>query len=110
MPTPDPPAVLGATPRNGTRNVLRSIRLRLTFSVPMAGISTRTITLLDLSRGRRVDIRTSYSASSRVATISPTTRLAANHSYRILISGVTSAGGGIPLRRSFALTFRTGYR
>jgi subtilisin family serine protease len=109
-PTPDPPAVLGATPRNGTRNVPRSTRPRLTFSVPMAGISARTITMLDLSRGRRVGIRISYSASSRMATISPTTRLAANHSYRILVAGVTSAGHGIPLRRTFALTFRTGYR
>ncbi len=109
-PAPAPPSVLATTPHNGTRNVPRSTRPRLTFSVPMAGISTRTITLIDLSRGRRVGIRISYSASSRVATISPTIRLAANHSYRILIAGITSATGAIPLQRSVAVTFRTGYR
>ncbi|MGZ8514461.1 MAG: S8 family serine peptidase [Candidatus Limnocylindrales bacterium] len=110
--TPNPivPAVLGATPRNGTRNVLRSIHPRLTFSVAMRGVSTRTITMLDLSRGRRVAIRISYSASTGLATIIPTVRLAANHSYRILVTGITSVSGDIPLSRTFAVTFRTGYR
>ena len=54
-PTPLPPSVLGTNPRNGTRNVSRSTQPRLTFSVAVTGISTRTITMLDLSRGRRVD-------------------------------------------------------
>jgi subtilisin family serine protease len=112
IPTPVPaaPVVLAATPRNGTRNVARSTRPRLTFSVPMAGISSRTITLIDLSLGRHVRFRISYSASSGVATISPTVRLGANHSYRVIVGGITSAAGGIPLRRTYALTFRTGYR
>ena len=109
-PTPPRPTVLGATPRNGTRNVLRSIRPRLTFSVPMAGVSTRTIRMLDLSRGRWVAIRIGYSALTRVATVSPTVRLAANHSYRILVTGITTASDGIPLARTFSVTFRTGYR
>jgi subtilisin family serine protease len=115
-PTPVPtaapvvPSVLSTTPRNGTRNVLRSVRPRLTFSIPIAGISLRTITMVDLSRGRRVGIRISYSASSRLATIRPLLRLAANHSYRIVVSGITSASGGPALRPTVAVTFRTGYR
>jgi subtilisin family serine protease len=104
------PSVLSTTPRNGARNVVRSVRPRLTFSVPVTGISTRTITMIDLSRGRRVAIRISYSAASRLATIRPLVRLAANHSYRILVAGVRSAGGGPALRQTAALTFRTGYR
>ena len=64
----------------------------------ITGISTRTFTMIDLSRGRRVVIRISYSASSHIATIKPTARLAANHSYRILVDGITSVGGGLPLR------------
>jgi serine protease len=104
------PSVLSTTPRNGTRNVLRSVRPRLTFSVPIAGISIRTITMIDLSRGRRVGIRISYTASSRLATIRPLVRLAANHSYRILVAGITSASGGPALGRTVAVTFRTGYR
>ena len=109
-PAPGAPSVLTASPRNGTRNVLRSTWPRLTFSVPMAGISTRTITLIDLSRGRRVAIRVSFNTSGRLVTVIPTARLGANHSYRIVVSGITSASEGVPLSRAFAVTFRTGYR
>jgi subtilisin family serine protease len=121
-PTPDPtigpaptpeqivPTVTAASPRNGTRNVVRSIRPRITFSVPMTAISTRTIRMKDLSLGRWVTIRVSYSASSRVATIIPSARLAANHSYRVTVGAVVTASGGTPLVRPFVFTFRTGYR
>jgi serine protease len=109
-PTPDVPAVIASTPRNGSRNVLRSARPRLTFSVPVTGISARTITMIDLSLGRRVPAGISYSASSLVATITPTTRLAAGHSYRIIVGAITSANGGLPLARTFILTFRTASR
>jgi len=107
---PAAPSVLAATPRNGTRDVSRSTRPRLTFSVPIAGISVRTVTMTDLSRGRRVTIRISYSASRGVATISPTVRLAGNHSYRIIVRGITSATSGLPLSSAYTVTFRTGYR
>jgi serine protease len=113
-PVPSPelivPAVTAASPRNGSRNVLRSVRPRITFSLPMTSISTRTIRMKDLSRGRWVTIRVSYSASSRVVTITPTTRLAANHSYRITVGAVLTASGGTPLSRPYIFTFRTGYR
>jgi hypothetical protein len=45
-----------------------------------------------------------------VATVRPTVRLAANHSYRIQVSGIASASSDIPLGRTFTVTFRTGYR
>jgi subtilisin family serine protease len=104
------PSVTASSPRNGARSVIRSVRPRITFSVPMAGVSTRTITMKDLSRGRWVTIRVSYSASTRTATILPATRLAANHSYRITVARVLSANEGTPLVRPFIFTFRTGYR
>ena len=110
LPTPLPPSVLSTTPHNGARNVLRTTRPQLTFSMPIAGVSTRTVTLIDLSRGRRVLIRVSYSASSRLATIRPVVRLEANHSYRVLIAGIASASGGPSLRQTAVVTFRTGYR
>jgi hypothetical protein len=112
VPTPEPivPRVTVASPRNGARNVLRSVRPKITFSVPMASISTQTIRMKDLSRGKWVTIRISYSSSTRVATITPTIRLAANHSYRITVGAVLTASGGTPLSRPFIFTFRTGYR
>jgi hypothetical protein len=64
----------------------------------------------DLSRGRWVTIRVSYSSATRVATITPVTRLVANHSYRITVGQVIAASGGTPLARPFVFTFRTGYR
>jgi hypothetical protein len=45
-----------------------------------------------------------------VATITPLSRLAANHSYRITVWRVLSASGRTPLSRPFVFTFRTGYR
>jgi subtilisin family serine protease len=112
VPTPAPivPAVTAASPRNGTRTVLRSVRPRITFSVPMTSISTSTIRMKDLSSGRWVTIRVSYTASTRVATITPSTRLASNHSYRVTVGAVVTASSGTPLSRAYIVTFRTGYR
>jgi hypothetical protein len=104
------PAVTGSSPRNGSRSVARSIRPEITFSVPMIGVSTRTIRMKDLSRERWVAIRVSYSASTRIATIIPAARLAADHSYRITVGPVVAASGGALLSRPFIVTFRTGYR
>jgi len=113
-PVPSPvlivPSVTASSPRNGTRSVVRSVRPRITFSVPMVGVSTRTITMKDLSRGRWVTIRVSYNATTRTATVLPASRLAANHSYRITVGRVLSANEGTPLGRPFVFTFRTGYR
>lgn len=121
-PTPDPsldpvpesilvvPSITGASPHNGSRSVIRSARPRITFSVPMIGVSTRTITMKDLSRGRWVTIRVSYGASTRTATILPAVRLAPNHSYRVTVARVQSASQGAALDRPFVFTFRTGYR
>lgn len=112
VPTPGlvSPAVTASSPRNGTRSISRSVRPRITFSIPTRGVSTATIRMKDLSRGRWVAIRVSYSASTRVATIVPVSKLAANHSYRITVGRVLAAEGGTSLERPFVVTFRTGYR
>ena len=104
------PAVTASSPRNGARSVVRSIRPRITFSVPIVGVSARAITMKDLSRGRWITIRVSYSAATRSVLITPTTRLAANHSYRITVDHVLAANAGTPLSRPFIATFRTGNR
>lgn len=113
LPTPEVivPSVTASSPRNGQRSVVRSVKPRISFSVPVIGVSRSTIRMKDLSSGRWVSIRVAYSAATRTATISPSTRLAANHSYRITVGvGVTTSNGGTPLARPFVVTFRTGYR
>ena len=77
--------------------------------MPVTGISDRTILLTDVTTGRRVAIRLAYSASTQTVTLTPLTRLAANHSYRVTAtSNVTATAGGLHLPETFTATFRTG--
>jgi subtilisin family serine protease len=110
-PVPVSPRVTSVTPRTGSGSVPRSSHSHLTFSVPVKGITDRTILLTDITTGRRVPIRLAYNATTRIVTLTPVTRLAANHSYRITVtSGVAASVGGLRLRGSFTATFRTGAR
>ena len=110
-PTPATPMVTSVTPRTGTRSVARSSQPHVAFSVPVTGISDRTILLTDTTTGRRVPVKVAYAASTRTATLTPASRLAASHSYRISVtSGVAAAIGGLHLRATFTATFRTGTR
>jgi hypothetical protein len=110
-PAPVSPTVTSVTPRTGSRSVTRSSYSHITFSVRVTGITDRTILLTDITTGRRVPIRLAYSATTRTVTLTPVTRLAANHSYRIsATSGVTASVGGLRLRATFTATFRTGAR
>ena len=89
----------------------RSSHSHITFSVRVKGITDRTILLTDITTGRRVPIRLAYSATTRTVTLTPVTRLAANHGYRISVtSGVAALVGGLRLRATFTATFRTGTR
>jgi hypothetical protein len=76
----------------------------------VTGISNRTIILTDISLGRRVTIRVTYSGATRTATLTPSTRLTANHGYRISVTNGVAAIGGWHLVDTFTATFRTGLR
>ena len=110
-PAPVSPTVTSVTPRTGSRSVTRSSHSHITFSVGVKGITDRTILLTDVTTGHRVLIRLAYSATTRTVTLTPVTRLATNHSYRITVtSGVAASVGGLRLRATFTATFRTGVR
>ena len=113
-PLPSPvhvaPTVTATTPHNGQRSVTRSVRPTATFSTPVRGVSTRTVTMKDLSSGRWVRVRVAYLVASRRVVVTPVSRLAANHSYRITVFSAVAALGGRSLARPFVFTFRTGYR
>jgi subtilisin family serine protease len=109
-PVPITPMVTASSPRNGQRSVSRSVHPFATFSVPVVGLSTRTVRMKDLSTGRWVRIRVAYVAASRRVVVTPASRLAANHSYRITVSSTVTALGGRSLVRPISFTFRTGYR
>ena len=110
-PAPVNPTITNVTPGTGARNVARSLRPRVTFSVPVTGISARTVVVADLTTGRSVPIRLAYSTSTRTVTVTPLTRLAATHTYRVSVTtAIAAASGGLRLRRTFTATFRTGAR
>ena len=110
-PAPARPTVTRVTPRTAATGVGRSFNPRVTFSVPVDGISIRTVILTDLNRGTRVSARVTYSATTRTATLIPSARLLANHRYRISVTrGVTATTGGPRLAVTFTTTFRTSLR
>lgn len=110
-PPPVSPRVTRVAPRTASTRVARSYHPRVTFSVPVTGISNRTVILTDLTRHRRVRARVTYSAATRTATLIPSLRLIANHRYRVSVTGgVAAAVGGRHLAATFSTTFRTGRR
>jgi subtilisin family serine protease len=110
-PAPVSPRVTGISPGSASPSVSRSFHPRITFSVPVTGVSIRTVILTDVTRGRRVTARVTYSAATRTATLIPFARLAANHRYRITVTGgVTATVGGRHLAGTWTSTFRSGRR
>lgn len=56
-------------------------------------------------------MRVAYSAATRTVTLIPSSRLAANHRYRISVTkGVIAVVGGRHLAVTFTATFRTSLR
>jgi len=109
-PAPVAPSVIGVTPIAGSRAATRTVRPQITFSVGISGVSTKNITLKDVTTGRGVAIRVSYNSTTNVVTILPRSTLAANHLYRITVVRVVAQAGGAPLARGFSSTFKTGSR
>ncbi len=109
-PAPIAPSVIGVSPTAGSRVVARAARPQITFSVGISGVSTRNVTLKDVTTGRGVAIRVTYNATTKVVTILPRFKLAANHTYRITVVRVVSQADGTPIARGFSSTFMTGRR
>ncbi len=109
-PAPIAPSVIGVSPAAGSGVVARAARPQITFSVGISGVSTKNITLKDVTTGRGVAIRVSYNSTTHVVTILPFSRLAANHSYRITVVRVVAQADGTPIARGFSATFMTGRR
>lgn len=109
-PAPIAPSVIGVSPTAGSRVVARTVRPQIIFSVGISGVSTKNVTLKDVSTGRGVAIRVSYNRTTNVVTILPRSKLAANHRYRITVVRVVAQADGTPIARGFSATFTTGGR
>ena len=104
QPAPARPRITKITPQNGARNISRAIKIRITFSMPVDGL----VGIKDLTTGDCVPSRTSVDARTMTVTVTPRTRLAANHSYTLTVSHAVSIETGLDLVRPITIVFRTG--
>ncbi|CAN5612162.1 hypothetical protein BH09PLA1_BH09PLA1_12500 [soil metagenome] len=106
-----PPTITARTPANNATGVLRSIKPTVTFSDAMDP-STINGTRIVMRRGNiNVAIAVTYNATTRVATISPATALAALTKYTVTVTGGASgvkdlAGNPLASTQSWSFTTR----
>lgn len=67
---------------------------RVTFSVPVIGVSADSMVLRDTTTGLRVDGSVSYDAATRTATLQPTARLRHDRTYRLDLSSAIASTAG----------------
>jgi len=109
-----PPTVTAISPASGATGVSRTANATATFSEAMdaSTISTSTVELRNASNNL-IAAAVSYSTSTRVVTLNPTSTLPANANYTVTIKGGTTDPrvkdvAGNALATSRVWTFRTG--
>ena len=98
------PEVTGLAPQNGAQNVLRNVKIRIVFSMPVDG----RIGMTDLTTGKCVASRTSVDVRTLTVIVTPRAPLAANHTYRLTVLRATSIESGLGLSGPVSIIFRTG--
>jgi Bacterial Ig-like domain/PKD domain/Calcineurin-like phosphoesterase len=99
------PTVTNRSPVTNATGVARGANVTATFSEPVTGVNTSTMTLRKASSGAAIGAAVSYNATSRVATLNPSNRLAANTRYTVtLTSGITDAAGNALAPASWSFT------
>jgi subtilisin family serine protease len=100
------PTVTSVSPTNGRTSVWRGKSPRVTFSEAVRGVSSSTLTLRNLTTGRLVSVKVTYSSISQSATIDPNSILAPGTWYRIKVTtGIEDLAGNNTATRYF--TFKT---
>lgn len=80
------PVVTERTPAPDARRVATDAQVRVTFSKPVAGVTSKSFSLRD-ERGRAVPADVTYSGGSRTATLIPSAPLADTTRYRVILTG-----------------------
>jgi hypothetical protein len=100
------PTITSKAPGAGATVVALTANVTATFSEPVSGVSTGTL-MLKSAAGTAIAAAVTYNATTRVATLDPTSSLAADTKYTATVSsGVTDAAGNPLLSTSW--TFLTG--
>jgi subtilisin family serine protease len=99
--------VRSATPADfGGSAVTAAPTVTFARDVAPASVSASTVGILDGKTGARVPATVTYEASTRVATIRPSTALPEGAPYRLLVSGVQDSSGAT-MTTAFTSTYRT---
>jgi uncharacterized delta-60 repeat protein len=109
-PDSSPPLVTSTTPANGATGFSRTGNVTATFSEPMDAASINTSTFVLSNGTSTITATVSYNATSRVATLNPSSSLAYNTLYTATVlgglAGVRDVAGN-PLAQDHEWTFRT---
>ena len=101
------PTVISVTPAIGATNASRTANITVRYSEPVTGVSTGTVVLRRGGlTGPVVAAVVTYNATTRTATLNPSSTLAANTTYTVATSAVRDLAGNPLAFRSW--TFRTG--
>jgi Tol biopolymer transport system component len=85
------PTITSKTPAANATTVVVGSNVTATFSEAVQGVGGTTFTLRNASSGVAVSATVVYDAATRVATLDPSTNLAAGTSYRATLTGGASA-------------------
>jgi ABC-type transport system substrate-binding protein len=103
---PAPPTITGIVPADGARNVSRSVKIRIAMSEPTDGLAE----VRDLTSKTCLLLIETVDPATMTVIITPRSRLAANHLYRVTVEYAVSLATGMNISGPFVTTFRTGSR
>jgi hypothetical protein len=82
------------SPASGRTGVARNVRPKVTFDIPVTGISAASVRLRDVGTGAYVSATVTYDAVLRRATLRPAALLKPGHSYRVSLSSAIRSTAG----------------
>jgi hypothetical protein len=100
------PHVTRFSPAAGAKRVSRKVRVKVTFSEAVRGVTTKSLQLI-ASNGRVVGAKVSLPAGSRVATVTPNNALGRNRVYKVRVTTAVTDTAVNPLARAASSSFRT---
>ena len=102
------PRVLRTSPANGTTGVSARPRIKVEFSEPVVGVSSKSLKLI-ASNGRAVKAKLSFKSGSKTATLTPSGNLGRGRRYRIRVSRAVTDTSVNPLAHAAVSAFVTAH-
>jgi limonene-1,2-epoxide hydrolase len=100
------PRVLRSAPAPGAHGVKRNAAVKVTFSEPVLGVSTKSLQLVGAG-GRVVGTHVKFTAGSRVATLTPNGALGRAKRYKVRVTQAVTDTAVNPLARTTVWSFST---